>query len=104
MPVKPLKRAIIDSACFNSDAVLPFNLRLADFEMAMRAVYDFLQDTNQFLVNKGLPRLDDTLRAANMSDLAGGFEHLSVLSPTAEAPSRSGRYREIYAVALYIRY
>ena len=35
--------------------------------MAMRDVYDFLQDTNQFLVAKGLPRLDETLRAANMS-------------------------------------
>jgi hypothetical protein len=47
--------------------VLPFNLRPQDFEMAMRDVYDFLHDTNTFLVNKGLPRLDDTLRSANMS-------------------------------------
>jgi hypothetical protein len=67
MTKKPLKKASVDPTCFNANAALPFNLRLSDFEMAMRDVYDFLADTNQFLVDKGLPRLDDTLRAANMS-------------------------------------
>ena len=67
MPGKPLKRAVIDPSGFNPSVILPFNLRASDFEMAMRDVYDFLSDTNQFLVDKALPRLDDTLRAANMS-------------------------------------
>src|SRR5690348_6327146 len=67
MASKPLPKANISSAWFNQNAMLPYNLRLSDFESAMRDVYDFLNDTNQFLVGKGLPRLDDTLRPANMS-------------------------------------
>jgi hypothetical protein len=62
-----LPKAKINPAAFNSQAVLPYNLRLSDFESAMRDVYDFLSDTNEFLVNKNLPRLDETLRSANMS-------------------------------------
>jgi hypothetical protein len=67
MATPALPQATVDLSAFNSNAQLPYNLRLQDFEMAMRDVYDFLHDTNQFLVGKGLPRLDDTLRAANMS-------------------------------------
>ena len=59
----PLPKAKIDQTLFNPAAVLPYNLRLQDFEMAMRDVYDFLHDTNQFLVDKSLPRLDDTVRS-----------------------------------------
>jgi hypothetical protein len=64
---KALKKAIVDPKAFNKAAVLPYNLRLDDFKAAMQDVYDFLSDTNQFLVDKGLPRLDETLRPANMS-------------------------------------
>ena len=67
MASKPIKKAAVNAAWLNQNAVLPFNLRLSDFEGAMRDVYDFLGDTNQFLIDKGLPRLDETLRAANMS-------------------------------------
>src|SRR5258708_31812313 len=35
----------------------------------MQDMYDFLSDTNQSLVGNGLPRLDDAVRAANMSGL-----------------------------------
>lgn len=67
MATNQLAKPQIDPNCFNKSASLAFNLRLQDFEMAMRDVYDFLHDTNQFLVDKGLPRLDDTLRPANLS-------------------------------------
>jgi hypothetical protein len=67
MASKPIKKAAVTPAWLNKAAALPYNLRLSDFEGAMRDVYDFLSDTNQFLVDKGLPRLDDTLRSANMS-------------------------------------
>src|SRR5262249_17362999 len=67
MAAKALKKAAINPKWFNPKATLPYNLRAADFEIAMGDVYDFLSDTNQFLVDKGLPRLDDTLRSANMS-------------------------------------
>jgi hypothetical protein len=46
---------------------LPYQLRLLDFESAMQDVYDFFFDVNSHLVEKGLPRLEDTLRRANLS-------------------------------------
>ena len=54
---------------FNSAAILPFELRLEDFSLAMQDVYDFFYDVNSFLINKGLERLDDMLRPAIMSGL-----------------------------------
>jgi hypothetical protein len=66
---KALKKAAINSKGFNPVVKLAFNLRNSDFRSAMQDIYDFLHDTNQFLVDKGLPRLDDTVRAANMSGL-----------------------------------
>lgn len=62
-----IAKATLDLDCFNADLPLPYNLRIDDFKVAMQDVYDFLHDTNDFLVNKGLSRLDDTLRPANMS-------------------------------------
>lgn len=64
-----LLRNIVDNTKFNSNAALPFELRLQDFEMAMRDVYDFFYDVNRGLVDRGLERLDDMLRAAIMSGL-----------------------------------
>jgi hypothetical protein len=40
---------------------------LKDFEMAMQDVYDFFYDVNLGLIERGLQRLDDMLRAAIMS-------------------------------------
>ena len=53
--------------CFNENALLPYELRLEDFQMAMRDVYDFFYDVNSHLSNRGLQRLDDMLRPAIMS-------------------------------------
>ena len=44
--------------------VLPYHLRLADFELAMQDVYDFFHDVNGLLLDRGLHRLDDMLRPA----------------------------------------
>ena len=52
---------------FNADLVLPFELRLADFRLAVQDVYDFFFDVNSALQTKGLQRLDDMLRPAIMS-------------------------------------
>jgi hypothetical protein len=62
----PTKQAV-DPACFNQKALLPFELRLKDFEIAMQDVYDFFYDVNVLFDRKGLPRLDDELRPAIMS-------------------------------------
>jgi hypothetical protein len=57
----------LDASRFNQSADLPYSLRLADFEIAMQDVYDFFFDVNKLFFEKGLPRLDDTLRPAIMS-------------------------------------
>ena len=52
---------------FNEAAVLPYELRIEDFKLAIQDVYDFFFDVNAHLVEKGLDRLDDMLRPAIMS-------------------------------------
>ena len=56
-----------DLGSFNEAAVLPYELRLQDFQMTMQDVYDFFYDVNCLLAHKGLQRLDDMLRPAIMS-------------------------------------
>lgn len=60
-------RNTVDVSAFNEVAVLPYELRAQDFQMAMQDVYDFFYDVNSHLTGKGLRRLDDTLRPAIMS-------------------------------------
>ncbi|HNS19684.1 MAG TPA: hypothetical protein PKH24_04255 [Sedimentisphaerales bacterium] len=62
-----IARNTIDTTNFNTDAILPYELRLQDFQMAMQDVYDFFYDVNSLLARKGLQRLDDMLRPAIMS-------------------------------------
>lgn len=64
-----LQRNQVDDSGFNSRAVLPFQLRLKDFELAMQDIYDFFYDVNTALIGKGLQRMDDMLRPAIMSGL-----------------------------------
>jgi hypothetical protein len=42
---------------------------MIDFENAMQDVYDFFDDVNSLLLNKGLQRLDDMTRPAAMSGM-----------------------------------
>lgn len=59
----------VEDSGFNKEVILPYELRLQDFQMAMQDVYDFFYDVNSHLTGKGLQRLDDTLRPAIMSDM-----------------------------------
>lgn len=54
----------VDKSCFNPAPVLPYNLRILDFEGAMQDVYDFFYDVNRHFADRNLPRLDDMLRPA----------------------------------------
>ena len=63
------KKATVQKSAFNANAVLPFSLRISDFEHAMQDVYDFFSDVNDLLSSKGLNRLDDMLRPAAMSGI-----------------------------------
>ena len=62
-------RACPDPGKFNGEITLPFGLRQDDFRLAMQDVYDFLFDVNTFLLARSLERLDDMLRAANLSGM-----------------------------------
>lgn len=62
-----LLRKTVDPARFNPEIVLPYELRVEDFALAMQDVYDFFFDVNTLLQSKGLERLDDMLRPAIMS-------------------------------------
>lgn len=63
----PVERNEVRLDKLNQGAVLPYELRLADFQMAMQDVYDFFYDVNSGLLAKGLQRLDEMLRPANLS-------------------------------------
>ncbi len=63
----PIVRNQPDETKFNREANLPFELRIADIQLAMQDVYDFFFDVNTLLTRKGLQRLDDMLRPAIMS-------------------------------------
>jgi len=65
----PIVRNVVDPTKFNGDSLLPYELRLADFEIAMQDVYDFLFDVNSALTGRGLERLDDMMRPAALSGL-----------------------------------
>jgi hypothetical protein len=64
-----VQRNQVDQNKLNREAILPFQLRLDDFALAMQDVYDFFYDVNVGLVDRGLERLDDMLRPAIMSGL-----------------------------------
>ena len=64
-----MERGTVDRTKFNANALLPYQLRIEDFALAMQDVYDFFFDVNELLLSKGLERLDDMLRPANMSGM-----------------------------------
>lgn len=76
MPV----RQTVDVARLNQNAVLPFELRLQDFQIAMQDVYDFFFDVNTMFQQKGLPRYEEVLRAANMSGMISDMLTASMAS------------------------
>ena len=63
----PVIRNHVVPSKFNATAVLPYALRLKDFELAQQDIYDFFFDVNSSLVSRGLERLDDMQRPAIMS-------------------------------------
>lgn len=62
-----IRKNKIDEKCFNPEIILPYELRIDDFRLAMQDVYDFFYDVNSHLTAKGLQRLDEMLRPAIMS-------------------------------------
>lgn len=65
----PVVRQQVAAEKFNRERTLPYSLRIADFEIAMQDVYDFLFDVNSNLVAKGLRRMEDMMRPAALSGM-----------------------------------
>lgn len=75
---EPMERNRVDRTKFNEAIALPYQLRTDDFALAMQDVYDFFYDVNSHLESKGLQRLDDMLRKANLSGLLSDMLTASV--------------------------
>jgi hypothetical protein len=71
-------RQKVDATALNKKARLPYKLRIEDFAIAMQDVYDFFYDVNSLFDKKGLPRLEEVLRAANMSGMISDMLTASV--------------------------
>jgi len=75
----------IDQGGFNLNCRLPYELRVSDFESAMRDLYDLLRDINTTLEERHLRRIEESVRPAiftgMISDLmaAGLAQHSRVL-------------------------
>ncbi len=67
MTTPPKMRSTVDPSGFNQDAMLPYELRISDFQHAMDDVYDFFADVNQLLQTKGLKRLSAALIAERLA-------------------------------------
>lgn len=85
-PPQPTRQTV-DPSKFNAGFQYPYELRQIDFQAAMQDVYDFFHDVNGHLRSRGLQRLDDMLRPANMSGIitdmltASIGKHARVLVP-----------------------
>ena len=64
-----LTRALPEPSAFNAASLLPYQLRRADFELAMQDVYDLLFDLNTALLTRSLPRIEETVRPAILSGI-----------------------------------
>lgn len=65
--VPQIVRRAVDRSKLNEAHPMAFGLRLNDFVSAMEDVYDFFYDVNTNLTGKGLRRLEDMMRPANLS-------------------------------------
>lgn len=62
-------KASVESNGFNLAAQLPYQLRQSDFQAAMEDVYDLLHDINVSQLDKGLRRIEETVRPAIFSGI-----------------------------------
>lgn len=73
-----MKREKVERSAFNKKPSLPYDLRLEDFEIAMRDVYDYLYDANKFFLRRGLERFEDMTRPATLSGILSDMLSASI--------------------------
>jgi hypothetical protein len=69
-PIKP--------DCFNSNYILPYDLKTEHIHKAMEEFLEFLGFINQQLGTKEMPRLETFLMPANFSSIVGEFMNMSI--------------------------
>lgn len=65
----PIQKQEVFLEKFNPAPVLPYNLRIEDFQLAMRDAYDFFFDINTNLRDRNLRRFEDMSRPAMLSGM-----------------------------------
>lgn len=85
-----ITRNTLDPAKFNTSALLPYELRLEDFRLAVQDVYDFLFDVNTSSLGWGASIDVQTLHAiaARTATPCAGLREAKPLQRTATATSR----------------
>jgi hypothetical protein len=59
----PVPRAQVNPNGFNQNLALPYSLRLTDFATAMDDIYLVLSNINDGLMNRGLLRIEESVRS-----------------------------------------
>jgi|GEM_PF-3347514 len=70
----------VDTACFNNQAILPYNLTVEHIHLAMDSFTAFLGYINKELYTRRLKRLESMFMQANFSSLVG--EYMKSTIPT----------------------
>lgn len=73
-----MKREQVDRSSLNKKVSLPYNLRADDFAIAMQDVYDYLRDSNDFLLKRGFERFEDMIRPATLSGILSDMLSASI--------------------------
>lgn len=73
-----MRREKVDRDALNKKVRLPYNLRLEDFAIAMQDVYDYLCDSNEFLIRRGFERFEDMTRPATLSGILSDMLSASI--------------------------
>lgn len=68
----------VKSHCFNSQAMLPYGLRIHHVQKSMEDFIDFLGFINKQLHTKDIPRLESFLMPANFSSIVGEFMNITI--------------------------
>jgi hypothetical protein len=88
---------------FRDQAILPYGLRVGEVKAALDDIYDFLSQVNQFLVNKGWDRLEETLSSAAFSGMLSDLieEGISKRSETVAKNKRHNGRPDLLPRGLY---
>ncbi len=98
-----IERATLVEEYFRPEAILPYDLTVAEVKAAINATYDFLRDVNTFLVERGYGRLEDLLLGNSFAGVLSEVlvKNLADFSATLVRNVRIGGHPDLIPVGLY---